>query len=155
MKNMIQRRRLNDKGVTLTELLVSLSLIALLSSLLIPGITGFLWRDEERLFLQKFTLDMAEASEVAVAGRCRVDIKFDKGRGWYGVYPWRKPPIATGTVPPGFTLDHNFTDGGFHFNTQGHISRSGSIYLLEPNGKAKRIVLYMDGGVLLVQESGS
>lgn len=142
---------LREKGTTLPELLLVLFITFLLVSLLVPNLTGSLWQHEGELFIQKFTLDLYEASEEAVAGRTRVDVKIEKDKGIYRVYPWLKPSISMGQVPTGFTLDHNFTDGGFHFNTEGHISRSGSFYLFYPDGKKKRIILYMDGGVLVVQ----
>lgn len=145
---------LREKGTTLTELLLVLSITCFLISLLVPNLTGSLWQHEGDLFIQKFTLDLYEAAEEAVSGRTRVDVKVEKNKGIYRVYPWLKSPITMGQVPAGFTLDHNFSDGGFHFNTLGHISRSGSFYLIYPDGKMKRIILYMDGGVLMVQGEG-
>jgi len=139
-------------GFTLTELLIVLVLLTLLGFIVYPSCKGILDREMGKQFLQKFSLDMIEASAEAVATRSRVDVKIEKGKGWYGVYPWRKGSLATGQIPAGFSLDHNFPNGGFHFNTLGHISRAGSIYFFYPDGKMKRIILYMDGGVLVIQD---
>lgn len=129
-----------------------LFLISLVGFILYPGFLDVLQREQGKKFLQKFSLDMQEAAMEATARRSRVDIKLDKGRGQYGVYPWQKSALSTGQVPEGFTLDHNFSNGGFYFNTLGHISRAGSIYFSYPDGKMKRIILYMDGGVLVIQD---
>ncbi len=141
-----------ERGFTLTELIIVLFLISLLGFILYPGFQGVLHREQGKQFVGKFSLDMHEASMEAVARRCRVDVKLDKEKGWYGVYPWLKSSLATGQIPGGLILDHNFSSGGFYFNTLGHISRAGSIYLFYPNGKMKRIILYMDGGVLVIQD---
>lgn len=141
-----------ERGFTLTEFLVVLFFLTLTGILVYPSFQEAIDRERGKQFLQKFSLDMHEASMMAIAGRTRVDVKFDKGTGRYCVSPWLKSPIAAGQIPKGFSLDHNFPNGGFHFNTSGHISRSGSIYFFYPDGKMKRMILYMDGGVLVIQD---
>jgi Tfp pilus assembly protein FimT len=147
-----QQHHKPDRGFTLYELVIVLCLISLTGFILYPGFKEVLVREQGKQFLEKFSLDMHEASMEAVARRCRVDVKLDKSKGWYGIYPWLKSSIATGQTPGGFNLDHNFSSGGFYFNTSGHISRAGSIYLFYPDGQIKRIILYMDGGVLVIQD---
>lgn len=141
-----------EQGFTLSEVIIVIFLISMLGTIFYPVYMKVLQREQGKQFLEKFSLDMQEASMEAVARRSRVDVKLDKEKGGYGVYPWLKSSIATGQTPGGFTLDHNFLNGGFHFNTLGHISRAGSIYLFYPDRSIKRIVLYMDGGVLVIQD---
>lgn len=139
------RRYTQQRGLTLIELLLTLTILIGMLAVVMPAIQYSIQRIQERQCLEQLTADLYLAASEARYRRINIVISFTPGASYtvrtqYGV------PLKSVQFPAGFRIYHNFSGTGFHFTHLGHISRAGTIRLINPDGEEQRIILYMASG---------
>lgn len=134
-----------QRGFTLVEVLLTLAVLVGMLAVVMPVIEYSIQRIQERQCMEQLTADLYLAASEARCRRSNIIISFTPDAA-YTIRTQYGSLLKSVPLPAGFRIYHNFPVTGFHFTPLGHISRAGTIRLINPEGEERKIVLYMASG---------
>jgi prepilin-type N-terminal cleavage/methylation domain-containing protein len=137
---------MNKSGFTLLEVLITLTVISSACFIVMPQIHHTLHNIQGRHYMDELVFNLYMASNTAVTRHAVINFTIDPSTKTYIIGQMGTRPLKVVPLPAGFTLYNTFTLSRFSFNSLGHISKSGTIQLVFPDGKVKKLTLYMAGG---------
>ena len=138
-------RYARQRGFTLIEVLLTLAVLVGMLVVVMPVIEYSIQRIQERQCMERLTADLYLAASEARRRRSNIIISFTPDAA-YTIRTQYGALLKSVPIPAGFHIYHNFPVAGFHFTHLGHISRAGTIRLINPDGRERKIVLYMASG---------
>ena len=137
--------RSKQAGFSFFELMVVLAIMAVLASIAVPGIIGWLPKYRLGSGAQDLLAVMQTARMRAVKENTGVTIGFNFGNDTYTVTRDDGTTITTGEMPAGIDL----TDGGLgasvHFNNLGFPNSGGSVGVDDNHGQSRVVELLVSG----------
>jgi prepilin-type N-terminal cleavage/methylation domain-containing protein len=142
---------MNKDGFTLLEVLITLAIIVSACFVVMPQIQHTLQDIQGRQYVDELTFNLYMASNTAITRHAAINFIIDPATKTYIISQTAARPLKIVPLPPDFTLYNTFTLSRFSFNSLGHISKSGTIQVVFPDGKVKKLTLYMAGGRFFAQ----
>jgi len=142
-------RKMNDKGVTLIELVVVFVIIAIMALLMVPGIGRWLPRYRLRSTTRDIVSTMRTAQMKAVSNNVICQVVFTPAGPGLGTYVMQANGVDEGgtkTVPPGVTFVTNFPGNIAVFNTNS-TATGGTVTVSIPTGTRTITVLPSTGRI--------
>jgi prepilin-type N-terminal cleavage/methylation domain-containing protein len=140
---MIHPRR---NGFSLIEVVITVAILSSVVGIAIPSFVRTMQEMEGDQFIQLLCADMYLAANEALSYRAQVRITFDSWNRIYIVQRMWETQKKKVKIPPGFSLLTNFSSSYIAFNELGHVLQAGTITIMYPNGKVKKITVYMASG---------
>ncbi len=142
-------RKMNDKGVTLIELVVVFVIIAILALLMVPNIGRWLPRYRLRSATRDIISTLRTAQMRAISNNVVYQVVFTPGGPGSGTYVLQANGVDEGaaqTVPPGITFVTNFPGNKAIFNTNS-TATGGTVTVSGPTGTRTITVLPSTGRI--------
>jgi prepilin-type N-terminal cleavage/methylation domain-containing protein len=81
------RKRNSEKGFTLLEIIIVVTLIAILVAAAVPGFRKFYLQSLEEDAVTRFIANLKTAQNLAVINRVQMEVRFDPEKGLYQIIP--------------------------------------------------------------------
>ncbi|WCN38876.1 competence type IV pilus minor pilin ComGD [Aneurinibacillus uraniidurans] len=135
-----------ERGFTLIEMLLTITILTCMLAIIMPVVQYSVQRMQERQYIEQLTADLYWAASEARCRQSTITINFAADASGYTIRTAYGQPLKQAPLPVGFRLYHNFQGLMVYFNELGHISRAGTIRLINPEGKERKVVLYIASG---------
>ncbi|MFJ7971429.1 competence type IV pilus minor pilin ComGD [Psychrobacillus sp. NPDC096389] len=146
MKNV----RRDEKGFTLIETILVLSIVMVITSSIVYVTTSKLEETEERRFFRQFHLDMQRLQSIAIAESKYTHIYFD-GNGTKYIGGLSDAPLFEYKLPKHMRLSFNSNLKRVSFHPNGTVSQFGTLYFETGTGH-KTVTIYIGGGKVNYEE---
>lgn len=140
----------NEKGFTLIETILVLSIVMVITSSIIYVTTSKAAEVEERRFFRQFHLDMQRLQSLAIAESKYTHIYFD-GNGTKYVGGLTDAPLFEYKLPNHMRLAMESTLKRVSFHPNGTVSQFGTFYFDTSRGE-KTVTIYIGGGRVNYEE---
>lgn len=142
--------RRNEKGFTLLETILVLSIVMVITSSIIYVATSKVLEAEERRFFRQFHLDMQRMQSIAIAEAKLTHLYFD-GNGSRYVGGLTDAPLFEYKLPKHMRLAKESTLKRVSFHPNGTVSQFGTFYFETSSGE-KMVTIYIGGGKVNYEE---
>lgn len=142
---------LKENGFSLLEVLLAIVIMSSVVFLALPDIKHECERIEEEQYIDEFKADLYVTSNQAISRGEKITIYFDTYEGSYLIKYLRPYEIKKVMIPSGFSFDHNFSAAQLSFNAQGHINKSGTLWIYDPDRRMRHITIYLAGGRFFIE----
>ncbi|MGI6127294.1 MAG: pilus assembly FimT family protein [Planifilum sp.] len=133
-----------EGGWTLVELILSLMLIGLLTSLAIPAFYQIGERLERKLTLDSLASDLRLAQREAESRESETELRIDSSGSGYRVIRGGQT-IRRTFIRPQYRLTSNYPSGRIRFRPSGHV-RGGTLWLERKGKRVGQVVLQVASG---------
>lgn len=134
--------RLNQKGFTLTESLVVLSIFMILSSITVFSLKPQYSSIEDEAFLAQLQADLYYAQTWAISNQTEVTVIFVQNEYFYYIYYARgKPKLVERHYSKKFYLSEGSIPLTFNFTKNGNVNKFGSFFIRTPKKNYKMTIL--------------
>ncbi|MFC5603542.1 competence type IV pilus minor pilin ComGD [Sporosarcina koreensis] len=138
----------NEVGFTFLEMLLVLSVVAVLTAVILPIGDRWITKQSEKEALYTFIATIHHAQAYAMANETRTAIRFRNSGKSYSLFAPSTVTYSTIDFPEGM---HLFNGHTIEFHPDGQIVNPGTIILRTTNGD-KRLTLQLQHGRVIVYE---
>ncbi len=141
----------NNKGFTLIEVLLVLSIVFVISSSILFVSTSYIQKNSLQLFMNQFKLDVYHIQSLSISNSIYSTLVFDDTGTSYTTRKSFYEPIVKRTFPSGVSLSKKsgLTEIAFHPN--GSVVKFGTLIFNTPNGDVL-VRVYIGKGRITVEE---
>jgi type IV fimbrial biogenesis protein FimT len=135
-----------NSGFTITELMVTIAVIAILASLAIPNFIAWLPNYRLRSGTEEIQSTLQFARLTAIKRNATATVTFDIANETYRAFVVGGQTIRGGRMPAGIDIDStDFGGDSVEFNSRGIATPAGTAVVRNNLGKAKTIRVYITG----------
>lgn len=145
--------KVNNHGFTLIEMLIVLTVVAVISAVAIPSVQGVVAERQLRYFLEQFTNDMLYAQQYAMTRKKTVSVVFDYGECRYRITEGGTAgkELVYRFFPSPFQLQPTTLQSPLSFFANGNVNKAGTI-LVTYGKKIYKIVFLLGKGRFYAQK---
>lgn len=140
----------NEKGFTLIETVLILSIVMVITSSIVFVSTSKLVEAEEKRFFRQFHLDIQKLQSIGIAENKLTNLSFEENGSKY-VGKWRDTRLFEHKLPKNIRLNSGSTLLGVSFHPNGTVSQFGTFFFETSKGE-KTVTIYIGGGRVNYEE---
>jgi type IV fimbrial biogenesis protein FimT len=136
----------NNSGYTITELMVTIAVIAILASLAIPSFIAWLPNYRLRSGAEEIQSTLQLARITAIKENSTVTVDFNTANETYRAFVVGGQTIRGGRMPAGIDIDStDFGGDSVEFNSRGIPTAAGTAVVRNNLGRLRKIEVYITG----------
>lgn len=145
---MISRKITDQTGFTFLEMLLVLSIVAILTAVILPIGDRWITKQSEKEALSTFIATIYHAQAYAMANETSTAIKFRNSRRSYSLFAPSSVTYSTVDFPEGM---YSINGSSIEFQSDGHLMNPGTINFRTSTGD-KKLTLQLQHGRVIVYE---
>ena len=135
-----------NSGFTITELMVTIAVIAILASLAIPNFIAWLPNYRLRSGAEEIQSTLQFARLTAIKRNATTKVSFDTANETYRAFVVGGQTIRGGRMPAGIDIDStDFGGDSVEFNSRGIATPAGTAVVRNNLGRVRNIEVYITG----------
>jgi type IV fimbrial biogenesis protein FimT len=135
-----------NSGYTLTELMVTIAVVAILASLAIPNFVAWLPNYRLRSGAEEIQSTLQLARITAIKENSTVTVDFNTANETYRAFVVGGQTIRGGRMPAGIDIDStDFGGDSVEFNSRGIATAAGTAVVRNNLGRVRNIEVYITG----------
>ncbi|WP_062355902.1 competence type IV pilus minor pilin ComGD [Bacillus kwashiorkori] len=142
--------RKSQKGFTLIEVLLALTIFLMLVSFLPPLYTSLSDKIETKIFLQQLEEDLYYAQQYAMVNRTPVYYQVYKSMNEYRIWPFGQDVMIRRKIPANITVDGGTVLSNY-FKSNGNVPSFGTIHF-QKGKKLYVLTLHIGRGRFVISE---
>ncbi|MFX3674371.1 MAG: competence type IV pilus minor pilin ComGD [Paenisporosarcina sp.] len=141
----------NDRGFTLIEVLIVLSMVFVISSSVLYVSSSYIKKNSFQLFMNQFKLDVYHLQSLSISNSTYSTLVFEENGTSYSTRKSFYEPIVKREMPKGVSLSKRSSLSEISFHPNGSIEKFGTLVFDTPNGVIL-VRIYIGKGRMTVEE---